>query len=95
EFAIPPAIHGTDVLAYFPSIATDTLSPALIDAFAQSFTSFAISLDPNVKVDPASITPTWNRWRVGESEMVFNVTEAGSPAVNLVKTDEAVLKRCQ
>ncbi|KAJ7149175.1 Alpha/Beta hydrolase protein [Mycena crocata] len=109
EFAIPPAIHGMDVLAYFPSIATDvpelaaafggavyeTVNPALIDAFAQTFTSFAISSDPNVKVDPASITPTWNRWRVGQTEMVFNATESGSPAVKLVKTDGALLKRCQ
>ncbi|KAL0065742.1 hypothetical protein AAF712_007225 [Marasmius tenuissimus] len=71
EFAIPPAIHGQDSSFYWPSLIT--LNPGtllgspitfnntdFIDAFAQSFVSFAISLDPNVKVDPSNITPQWD-----------------------------------
>ncbi|KAJ7723830.1 hypothetical protein DFH07DRAFT_855526 [Mycena maculata] len=73
EFAIPPAVHGQDVPNYFPSILIDfpelasEFAPfefnntAFIDAFAQSFTSFAISLDPNIKID-RTITPKWNKW---------------------------------
>ncbi|KAJ7182323.1 Alpha/Beta hydrolase protein [Mycena crocata] len=96
EFAIQPAIHAMDLFAYFPSLAIDAPAPALVDGFAQSFTSFAISLDPNVKIDPASITPPWNRWQVGlNTEMVFNTTETGSPVVRPSKTDEALLERCR
>ncbi|KAJ7117209.1 Alpha/Beta hydrolase protein [Mycena crocata] len=109
EFAIPPAIHALDVFVYFPSTAIDVpeiaeafgsaaldgLSPALLDAFRESFTSFAISLNPNVKVDPANITPPWAQWEAGSAEMVFNTTETGTPAVKAIKTDEGLLERCR
>ncbi|KAF7349008.1 Carboxylic ester hydrolase [Mycena venus] len=105
EFAIPPAIHGLDAEYYFPSIMVDfpdLFNPnstfnntAFIDAFAQSFTSFAISLDPNIKVDPHTITPKWNPWNVGQTEMLFNKTEIGEPIVHPVKTSDALLRRCR
>ncbi|KAJ7505620.1 Alpha/Beta hydrolase protein [Mycena galericulata] len=107
EFAIPPATHGNDVLYYFPSIALDYpeligsfFSPifnntAFVDAFAQSFTSFAISLDPNVKVDPTTITPKWNTWDIGRTEMLFNKTDSGEPVVKAITTSDAFLERCQ
>ncbi|KAJ7864548.1 Alpha/Beta hydrolase protein [Mycena leptocephala] len=96
EFAIPPAF-------YFPSIAIDfpdSIPPvynntAFIDAFAQSFTSFAISLDPNRKVNPNTITPKWSKWYAGETEMLFNKSDADVPIVHPVKTSDALLKRCQ
>ncbi|KAJ7503347.1 Alpha/Beta hydrolase protein [Mycena galericulata] len=107
EFAIPPATHGNDVLYYFPSIALDYPeligrffppifnNTAFVDAFAQSFTSFAISLDPNVKVDPTTITPKWNTWDIGRTEMLFNKTDSGEPVVKAITTSDAFLERCQ
>ncbi|KAK7017378.1 carboxylic ester hydrolase, partial [Favolaschia claudopus] len=104
EMAILPALHGQDVLDYFPSVFIDfpeiaTAFPfynntAFIDAFSQSFTSFAISLDPNVKVTQ-TITPRWNRWSAGHTEMLFNKTESDVPDVRSLKTDDALLERCR
>ncbi|KAJ7036784.1 Alpha/Beta hydrolase protein [Mycena alexandri] len=103
EFAIPQGLHGRDLQYYFPSLVTDV--PELgfpeffnnadfIDAFAQSFISFAISLDPNTKIDP-TMTPTWNQWKEGETEMVFNKTEDDVPLVKAIKTSDSLLERCQ
>ncbi|KAJ6577932.1 Alpha/Beta hydrolase protein, partial [Mycena capillaripes] len=70
EFAIPPGFHGSDIQYYFPSTAIDAPNiatapifnnTAFIDAFTQSFISFAISLDPNIKANPTSLTPKWNK----------------------------------
>jgi hypothetical protein len=63
--------------------------------FVQSFTSFAISLDPNVKVDNATITPAWSKWDVGQTEMLFNQTVGDIPLVEPVTTSDALLERCQ
>ncbi|KAJ7503346.1 alpha beta-hydrolase [Mycena galericulata] len=107
EFAIPPATHGSDVLYYFPSIAIDFPeltagffppkfnNTAFVDAFAQSFTSFAILLDPNVKVDIKTITPKWNTWDIGRTEMLFNKTDSGEPVVKAVTTSDGLLERCR
>ncbi|KAL0065718.1 hypothetical protein AAF712_007201 [Marasmius tenuissimus] len=102
EFAIPPAIHGQDLLYYWPSIAT-TLpeipssmfnNTDFINAFAQSFVSFAISLDPNVKVDPSNITPQWDLYHFANNEMVFNKTANDLPDVGPAKKDKDFLERC-
>jgi hypothetical protein len=68
-----------------------------ISAFAQSFTSFAISLDPNVEINPASITPRWDMYNgLGRGpEMVFNKTEGDKPDVRPVKTDGGLVRRCE
>ncbi|KAF7343233.1 Carboxylic ester hydrolase [Mycena venus] len=105
EFAIPPGFHGADIEYYFPSVLIDVPeiptqplynNTAFIDAFAQSFISFAISLDPNVKVDPQSLTPEWNKWdKERRTEMVFNKTEADIPHIMPAKTSEALLERCR
>ncbi|KAK7032667.1 carboxylic ester hydrolase [Favolaschia claudopus] len=103
EFAIPPALHGQDQAYYFPSLLVDqpnvvgTLynNTAFNDAFAQSFTAFAISLDPNIKVDPTTITPAWNKWEAGHTEMLFNKTDQDVPVVNPIMTDATLLNRCR
>ncbi|KAF8168677.1 Alpha/Beta hydrolase protein [Mycena galopus ATCC 62051] len=77
EFAIPPGLHAND----------------FIDAFAQSFTSFIINLDPNDKVDPTTITPHWNTFDTSNTEMLFNMT-AGVPVVHPITTSDALLERC-
>ncbi|KAJ7649060.1 alpha beta-hydrolase [Mycena polygramma] len=103
EYAIPPAFHGVDAEYYFPSLLVDFPeivipifnNTAFIDAFAQSFISFAISLDPNIKLDPRTITPKWSRWSAGKTEMLFNKTDTNLPLVRAVRTSDALLKRCQ
>ncbi|KAJ7616846.1 alpha beta-hydrolase [Mycena polygramma] len=95
EFAIPPGLHANDVAYYWPTLSTPPFQNRdFINAFAQSFTSFAISLDPNVKVDPTTITPPWSQWNVGNTEMNFNETD-GIPVVGPVTTSDALLQRCQ
>ncbi|KAJ7443944.1 Alpha/Beta hydrolase protein [Mycena galericulata] len=96
EFAIPPGLHGNDVVYYFPGTSTPPFNnTAFINAFAQSFTSFIINLDPNIKVNPATITPQWNKFDVGNTEMLFNMTAAGQPVVHAITTSSALLTRCQ
>ncbi|KAJ7446375.1 Alpha/Beta hydrolase protein [Mycena latifolia] len=102
EFAVPEGLHGRDLPYYFPSIGIDVPeldfpifnNTAFIDAFAQSFTSFAISLDPNIKVDSTTITPPWRKWSFGQTEMLFNKTDADAPDVRPVRTSDALLERC-
>ncbi|KAJ7275805.1 alpha beta-hydrolase [Mycena rebaudengoi] len=106
-FAILPGLHGRDLPYYFAHIGTDVPlldfpvfnNTQFINAFAQSFTAFAISLDPNVKIDPDSITPRWDQYKSyydgGCTEMVFNKTEGDVPDVRAVKTQRNVLERCE
>ncbi|KAF7335527.1 COesterase domain-containing protein [Mycena venus] len=95
EFAIPPGLHGNDVAYYFPGgVAPPFNNTAFINAFAQSFTSFIINLDPNIKVDPTTITPHWNTFNVLNTEMLFNKTAAGAPVVQPITTSNALLQRC-
>ncbi|KAJ7282437.1 Alpha/Beta hydrolase protein [Mycena rebaudengoi] len=103
QFAIAPGTHGSDLPYYFSSFRFRGEGPAFynntqfINAFAQSFTSFAISLDPNVKINPASITPRWDMYNgLGRGpEMVFNKTEGDKPDVRPVKTDGGLVRRCE
>ncbi|KAF7327270.1 Carboxylic ester hydrolase [Mycena kentingensis (nom. inval.)] len=106
SFAIPPGQHGTDLQYYFPSLVEDV--PVLnypfffnntqfINAFAQSFTAFGISGDPNVKISD-TITPIWARWKDEDGarvEMVFNRTENSVPWVYSGNTGKDRLERCR
>ncbi|KAF7350386.1 Carboxylic ester hydrolase [Mycena venus] len=103
EFAVPPGTHGADVSFYFPSFTIDV--PAankrvynntqFVDAFAQSFTAFVISQDPNMKISD-TILPRWDGWDpVGRTEMLFNRTDAGIPDLRQITTSDALLERCQ
>ncbi|KAJ7241607.1 Alpha/Beta hydrolase protein [Mycena rebaudengoi] len=96
EFAIPPGFHGNDIAYYFPAgNAPPFNNPAFINAFAQSFTSFIINLDPNIKVDPTTITPRWDPFVFGNTQMLFNKTEAGAPVVQPITTSNDLLLCCQ
>ncbi|KAJ7709086.1 hypothetical protein B0H16DRAFT_1703953 [Mycena metata] len=97
EFAIPPGFHGGDLVYYFPGTSTPPFNnTAFIDAFAQSFTSFIINQNPNIKVDPSTITPPWSPFAVGDTEMLFNQTAPdGLPVVQPITTSSALLTRCQ
>ncbi|KAF7351809.1 COesterase domain-containing protein [Mycena venus] len=96
EFAIPPALHSMDLAYYFPSRSAPPFNnAAFINAFAQSFTSFIINLDPNIKVDTTTITPHWNKFDIGDTEMLFNQTAVdGLPVVQPIETSLDLLERC-
>ncbi|KAJ3916723.1 Alpha/Beta hydrolase protein [Lentinula edodes] len=95
--AIPPALHGMDVNYYFPSTGPISFqNPRFSAAFSQSFLSFVISLDPNVKVDPREdITPPWSMFQIANTEMVFNKTAVGNGTnIHPVRVDNGLLERC-
>ncbi|KAF7365111.1 Carboxylic ester hydrolase [Mycena venus] len=100
EYAIPPALHGQDVINYFPSLTAfnSTLiynNTAFINAFSQAFVSFAVNLNPNEKLRP-SIAPSWPQWSdTAETEMIFNKTEFGAPQITLATTSSVLLQRCE
>ncbi|KAJ6520815.1 Alpha/Beta hydrolase protein [Mycena vulgaris] len=95
EFAIPPGLHGDDLAYYFPGATTPPFNNTdFINAFAQSFTSFIINLDPNIKINPTTITPQWDLFEVRNTEIIFNMT-AGVPVVQPITTSDALLERCQ
>jgi hypothetical protein len=96
EFAILPGLHANDIVYYFPGTSTPPFNNTVfIDAFAKSFTSFIINLDPNLKVDPSTITPQWNMFEIGHTEMLFNKTADGVPVVQPITTSDALLNRCR
>ena len=64
-------------------------------SFAGAFMGFAKSLDPNVHTVPQVITPKWNLFASGHTEMLFNKTDANQPNIHSITTDPALLKRCQ
>ena len=77
------------------------ISPPLNDnqtfekSFSESFLNFVMTLNPNLKWDYSSdITPTWGLWN-GATEMLFNVTETGTPDIRSVTTSSALLERCK
>jgi hypothetical protein len=51
-------------------------------------------LDPNIKFDPTNLTPTWNRWSLGQAEMRFNKTSTNESDIQAVSTDSGLLERC-
>ncbi|KAJ6585112.1 Alpha/Beta hydrolase protein [Mycena capillaripes] len=100
EYAIPPALHGDDMINYFPSFTGFGVTlvynnTAFINAFSQIFVSFVTNLDPNNKLRP-TITPVWRKWsRAAETEMIFNRTELGAPHIAPTNTSNALLERCE
>ncbi|KAJ7189504.1 Alpha/Beta hydrolase protein, partial [Mycena pura] len=103
KFAVPPGHHSMDLQYYFPSFAiadpafgfpTFFNDTAFINAFAQSFTAFAMSGDPNDKLSD-TVTPRWETWdRVGRVEMVFGKTAGDKPHIYPARTEHALLERC-
>ncbi|KAF7327296.1 COesterase domain-containing protein [Mycena kentingensis (nom. inval.)] len=97
EFAVGTGQHGLDLGYFWPSETShpDTNSTAFINAFAQTFTSFAINLDPNRKVSD-TITPLWPKYTSGNrQEMLFNLTNEDTPDVRTIKTEDTLLRRCE
>ncbi|KAH7928321.1 alpha/beta-hydrolase [Leucogyrophana mollusca] len=93
-FAIPPGLHGDDVAYYFDDVPPPYNNTQFLTAFDETFMSFAMYHNPNIKFDPTNITPYWNEYYIGQSEMLFNTTEAFVPEVVPVTTDQGLLDRC-
>ncbi|KAG0692418.1 Alpha/Beta hydrolase protein, partial [Suillus ampliporus] len=93
EFAIPPGMHGYDILYYFTSGAAYNNSQ-FTTAFSNSFMAMVMYETPDDRYTPGDITPPWTSWVNDSTEMMFNETSAGAPAVYPFKTDIAVLERC-
>ncbi|KAF9532671.1 Alpha/Beta hydrolase protein [Crepidotus variabilis] len=99
EFAVPPSLHGDDVIYYFPN-GTNRAPPfnnqQFIQAFSQSFTNFATAQDLNQKWDETNITPAWTAWTsTNRMEMHFGQTANGAPDIGSILTPEDLLKRCE
>ncbi|KAF9000854.1 Alpha/Beta hydrolase protein [Cyathus striatus] len=98
EFAIPPGGHGQDVAYYFTSQNANGVpgfnNSAFDTAFPDSFIDFAMTLNPNLKHNPADVKPLWSTWSNGNTEMLFNKTDSNLPVIHTVTTSSALLKRC-
>ncbi|KAJ3990187.1 alpha/beta-hydrolase [Lentinula detonsa] len=97
EFAVPPATHGSDLVYYFTSSLSQG-TPAFnntdfLAAFQGAFMSFVVSQNPNEKIN-STITPSWNLYSQGDTEMVFNRTVDGQPDVHVNTTNQELLQRC-
>ncbi|KAJ3905868.1 Alpha/Beta hydrolase protein [Lentinula edodes] len=94
EFVIPPATHGADVVYYYTSIGVpDFPNPDFLAAFQGAFMSFVVSQDPNDKIY-TTITPSWNLYSKGNTEMIFNRTVDYQPDIHVNSTDSGLLERC-
>ncbi|KAG1811208.1 Alpha/Beta hydrolase protein [Suillus subaureus] len=96
EFAIPPGLHGYDLIYYFTSFdgGLPHNNTQFITAFSNSFMAMAMFETPDDRYTPGDITPSWRSWRYDLTEMMFNETSAGVADVHTFKTDSALLERC-
>lgn len=91
-----------DVSYYMPGILTTADITAKIKAspftiaFAQSFLSVVISMDPAAKFDSTNIMPTpFNTWSPSSTfEMQFSNTTDGTAAVGPATSNAGILQRC-
>lgn len=71
-------------------------NPQFDASFAGAFTAFAkFNGNPNIHPVPEVITPQWNPYTDGDTEMLFNRTEDFQPDIRPIKTDSALLERCE
>ncbi|KAF9255238.1 alpha/beta-hydrolase [Marasmius fiardii PR-910] len=98
EFAVGEAGHLNDIPFCFPS--AEALTPInfndtdFIEAFAQSFMSFACHLNPDVNMTASIITPHWDAYQPNDVEMVFNKTLDNKPDIKSGTSNPGVLERC-
>jgi carboxylesterase type B len=98
QFAIPPAIHGEDLDYYFPSDTAPSFNNTqFLEAFQGGFMAFVVSQDPNDKIAP-TITPSWELYSEGNTEMLFNQTVDNQPDIQVIPVDNGQvngqLERC-
>jgi hypothetical protein len=49
---------------------------------------------PNDRYTSGDITPPWNSWANGFTEMICNQSSPGAPNISAPQTDMALLERC-
>ena len=71
-------------------------NPQFLASFAGGFLGVVRSFDPNVHPPiPNVITPHWDTFNIGHTEMLFNRTEDFQADIRPIKTDPALLQRCE
>lgn len=83
---------------YSSGIFGETLvynNTVFIASFSEAFLAVVKTLNPNDTPDPINITPFWPKYIQGDTEMLFNKTEAGQPAIRTITTDQGLLQRCR
>lgn len=63
-------------------------------SFAGAFLGLVKSDDPNIHPVTDDITPAWNTFSQGNTEMLFNRTDDFQPDIRPITTDPALLERC-
>src|ERR1700761_1122410 len=87
-----PLVENGILLRMGPSFNNATF----IKSFAGAFLDMAKSGNPNIKSDPANITPQWPLWsRNNQQEMLFNRTSAGLVDIRKFPTNESLVERCK
>ncbi|KAH7903515.1 Carboxylesterase family-domain-containing protein, partial [Hygrophoropsis aurantiaca] len=74
--------------------STPPYSKTALNAFSESFMSFVMTGNVNTKLDPMNITPYWNEYFIGETEMLFNETEAYESYVVPVTAGQGLPEHC-
>ncbi|EIM89549.1 alpha/beta-hydrolase [Stereum hirsutum FP-91666 SS1] len=97
EFAVPPALHASDLPYYF---GTDPTRPSFnntdfFNAFSGSFFNFALFHNESHKINSSTITPRWSQWSDGHTEMLFNRSITDEPVVETFHTDDELMERCE
>jgi len=93
-WAVPPGLHADDLLYYFNNTTPPYDNPAFVASYVQSYMSFARFWDVNEKFDSINITPNWEPYSNGSTEMLFNHTEEGVPVIQPITTDGWLVERC-
>ncbi|KAL5531105.1 hypothetical protein ACEPAG_3981 [Sanghuangporus baumii] len=96
EFAVPPALHASDVGYYFPSSSTPPIPNSILSAaFARSFLSMVQTESPRSNGLQDNVLKYWPTYDDRQSEMLFNITENGTAVVKVIHTDPGLVERCR
>ncbi|KAJ8592162.1 alpha/beta-hydrolase [Rhizopogon salebrosus TDB-379] len=94
EFALPPGLHGEDIAYYFTSDGPAYNNSQFITAFSNSFMAMVMYDTPDQRYTSGDITPSWNSWPRGFTEMIFNDTSTGVPNIYTSQTNMTLQTRC-
>ncbi|KAL5513502.1 hypothetical protein ACEPAH_3901 [Sanghuangporus vaninii] len=96
EFAVPPALHASDVGYYFPSSSIPPIpNPILAAAFSRSFLSMVQTESPRSDGLQDNVLKHWPAYDDRQSEMLFNITGNGTAVVKVIHTDSGLVERCR
>lgn len=64
-------------------------------SFAGSFLGFTKWGSPNYHPVSADVTPHWDFYESGSTEMLFNMTATNETIIHTITTDAGLVKRCK